>query len=191
MKACGRVPDSMRRDNLSDKDSSRLRTGSTESGVSIVEVAIIGMIIAIVIAFALPSISNSIRNYNLRSAAERIAERISGGRALAMNKNKAVTISFDTTGQYGYDFYPVGAPDGTPDSVDPEDPTQSYYTETPPSGISITSITGAQDLTNGKGVTYTSRGELPIGAGQVDIVLSNGSSTTTVSINLRGQVWVH
>jgi hypothetical protein len=63
--------------------------------------------------------------------------------------------------------------------------------ETLPSGITITSSTGAADLTNGKGVTYTSRGELPIGASQVDIVLSNGRSTVTVSVSLRGQVWVH
>jgi type II secretory pathway pseudopilin PulG len=165
---------------------------SSESGTSLVEMVIIGMIIAIVIAFSLPAIANSIRSYNLRSAAERIAERIAAGRALAMNKNKKVTISFETaTSVYGFDFSPVGAPDGTPDSVDPEDPTQSYFTETPPSGISISSITGAENLTSGKGISYTSRGELPIGANQVDIVLSNGSSTTTVSVNLRGQVWVH
>lgn len=175
-----------------DEDDCVSRPKSGESGTSLVEMVIIGMVIAIVIAFSLPAIANSIRSYNLRSAAERIAERISAGRALAMNKNKKLTISFETASSvYGFDFSPVGAPDGTPDSVDPEDPTQSYFTENPPSGIFISSITGAENLTNGKGISYTSRGELPIGASQVDILLSNGTSTTTVSVNLRGQVWVH
>jgi len=163
-----------------------------EEGKSLIEMAVVFLVIAIVLAFAIPVVANSIRSYNLRSAAERLAERLAGGRALAMAKNKNVTISFiAATGQYGYDFAPVGAPDGTPDNTDPEDPTQSYYTENLPSGIRITSSTGAIDLTNGKGVTYTSRGELPIGASQADIAITNGRSTMTVSVSLRGQVWVH
>ena len=172
--------------------SERFPKGKGEEGMTLVEMAVAFLIIAIVLAFAIPVVANSIRAYNLRSAAERMAERLSGGRALAMAKNKNVTVSLiAATGQYGYDFAPVGAPDGTPDSSDPEDLSQSYYVETLPSGISITSSTGATNLTNGKGIKYTSRGEQPIGASQVDIVLSNGRSTVTVSVSLRGQVWVH
>jgi Tfp pilus assembly protein FimT len=172
--------------------SERFPKGKGEEGMTLVEMAIVFLIIAIVLAFAIPVVANSIRAYNLRSAAERLAERLAGGRSLAMAKNKNVTVSLiAATGQYGYDFAPVGAPDGTPDSSDPEDLSQSYYVETLPSGISITSSTGATNLTNGKGITYTSRGELPIGASQADIVLSNGRGTVTVSISLRGQVWVH
>src|ERR1044072_6580919 len=170
----------------------RFPRSKSEKGMRLVEMAIVFLIIAIVLAFAIPVVANSIRAYNLRSAAERLAERVSGGRALAVAKNKNLTISFvAATAQYGYDFAPVGAPDGIPDSSDPEDLSQSYYVETLPSGISITSSTGATNLTNGKGITYTSRGELPIGASQADIVLSNGRGTVTVSISLRGQVWVH
>jgi type II secretory pathway pseudopilin PulG len=163
-----------------------------EEGLSMVEMVVVFLIISIVLAFSIPVVANSIRAYNLRSASERMAERFAGGRALAMAKNKNVVVCFNAaTRQYGYDFTPLGAPDGTPDSSDPEDPTQSYYVESLPSGITITSSTGAVNLANGKGVTYTARGELPIGASQADIVLSNGSSTLTVSISLRGQVWVH
>jgi type II secretory pathway pseudopilin PulG len=167
-----------------------------EEGKSLIEIAIVVMIVAVVIAISLPAIANSIRSYNLRSAAVRIAERLGGARTLAMAKNKNVTVAFTTNGlgsvtQYGYDFTPAGAPDGTPDSIDPDDPTQSYYVETPPSGITVTFLAGGAALTNGKGISYTSRGELPIGAGQADIRLSNSSGTMTVSVNLRGQVWVH
>jgi prepilin-type N-terminal cleavage/methylation domain-containing protein len=165
---------------------------SGEKGLSLIELTIVTLIIAIVIALAIPVVANSIRAYNLRSAAERVAERLAGGRALAMAKNRSITISFDLShNQYGYDFTPLGAPDGSPDTSDPDDPTQTYYAETLPSGITITSTTGAVSLTNGKGVTYTSRGELPIGASQADIALSNSRSAMTVSVNLRGQVWVH
>ena len=167
-----------------------------EQGTSLIEIAIVLIIIAIVIAFALPVVANSIRSYNLRSAAERIAERLTGARALAMAKNKNVTASFATDGsgnvtQYGYDFSPADAPDGTPDTSDPDDTTQSYYIETLPSGIRASFSAGGTTLTNGKGVTYTSRGELAIGASQADIQLSSSSSSMTVSVNLRGQVWVH
>lgn len=167
-----------------------------EEGLSLVEIAIVIMIIAIVSAIALPAVAKSIRSYNLRSAAERIAERLIGARSLAMAKNKSITASFATNGsgnvtQYGYDFSPVGAPDGTPDTSDPDDTTQSYYVETPPIGITATFSAGGTTLANGKGVTYSSRGELPIGASQADIALSNSSGTLTVSVNLRGQVWVH
>ena len=166
--------------------------GRGEEGKSLIEMAVVFLIIAILLAFAIPVVANSIRSYNLRSAAARVAERLAGGRALAMAKNKNITISFNVgTGVYGYDFAPVGAPDGTPDSSDPEDTTQSYYTESLPSGIRITSSTGMVDLTNGKGITYTSRGELPIGASQADITITNGRTTVVVSVSLRGQVWVH
>ena len=167
-----------------------------EEGKSLIEIAIVVMIIAIVVAISLPAVANSIRSYNLRSAAERIGERLAGARMLAMAKNKNVTVAFATGGggnvtRYGYDFSPAGAPDGAPDSSDPDDPAQSYYVEMPPSGITVSFAAGGATLANGKGVTYTSRGELPIGASQADIRLSNSSSILTVSVNLRGQVWVH
>jgi Tfp pilus assembly protein FimT len=178
------------------KDRQTTPRGEDEAGVSLIEGVMVCMIISIVIAISLPAVAKSIRAYNLRSAAEHVAERVGGARALAMAKNKNVTASFrtDASGnvtQYGYDFSPVGAPDGIPDTSDPDDPSQSYYADSVPSGITMSFAAGGQALTNGKGVTYTSRGELPIGASQADITLSNAEITTTVSVNLRGQVWVH
>jgi len=177
--------------------SHKIRDGHAgEEGMTLFEIAIVIMIIGIVTAISIPAVAKSIRAYNLRSAAERIAERLTGARTLAMAKNKNVTIAFKTDGsgnvtQYGYDFSPVGAPDGTPDTSDPDDTTQTYYVETPPTGITVTFSAGGTTLTNGKGVDYTSRGELPIGASQADIRLANSSGILTVSVNLRGQVWVH
>jgi Tfp pilus assembly protein FimT len=166
------------------------RTG--EAGKSLVEAAIVCMLFAIVAAFALPAVARSIRAYNLRSAAQHVAERLAGGRALAMSKNKSVTVSFRSSdASYGYDFSPVGAPDGIPDASDPDDTTQSYYVDVMPSGMSFAFVAGGTVLANGMGITYTSRGELPIGATQTDILVSNSSGSMTVSVNLRGEVWVH
>jgi Tfp pilus assembly protein FimT len=175
--------------------------GEGENGVSLLETVMVCVLVAIMIAISLPAVAKSIRAYNLRSAAERVAERLAGARALAMAKNKNVTASFQTNAsgnvtQYGYDFSPVApdgtvAPDGIPDTSDPDAPSQSYYAESVPSGITMSFAAGGKTLTNGKGITYTSRGELPIGDSQADITLSNSQMTTTVSVNLRGQVWVH
>ena len=172
-----------------DKDTVSIR--NRQEGFSLIEVVVVCMIIGIVLAFAIPTVSSSLRAYSLRNAAERLSERLAGGRALAMAKNKNVTVSIvPSTGVYGYDFSPVGAPDGTPDTSDPDDTTASYYVETLPAGITCT-VTGGLALTNGSGIPYTSRGELPIGVTQVDIVLTNSGRSSTVSVNLRGQVWVH
>jgi len=180
---------------MQNRTNWKTRARAGEEGASLLEVAIVSMIIATVVAIALPSFANSIRSYNLRSAATRIAQRMAGARALAMAKNKNVTVSFATAGggnvtQFGYDFSPA-VPDGTPDTSDPDDLLASYYTEAPPSGITVTIASGGTALTNGTGVTYTSRGELPIAALPADIRVSNSSSILTVSVNLRGQVWIH
>jgi competence protein ComGC len=181
---------------MQDENQGSIHQGKGEAGISLVETALVAMIVSTVVAIALPAVAKTIKAYNLRSAAERVAERLAGARALAMAKNKNVTASFQTSAdgkvtKYGYDFSPAGAPDGIPDSSDPDDPTQSYYVESPPSGITMSFAAGGRTLTNGKGVTYTSRGELPIGDSQADITLSNSQMTMTVSVNLRGQVWVH
>jgi Tfp pilus assembly protein FimT len=181
---------------MMNKSTEITRIGTGEEGKSLVEIAIVVMIIAVVAAISLPAVANSIRSYNLRTTAVRVAERLAGARTLAMAKNKNVTVAFRTNlggsiTQYGYDFSPVGAPDGTPDTSDPDDVTQTYYVEVPPTQTTMTFSAGGTTLTNGKGITYTSRGELPIGASQADIRVSNSSSFLTVSVNLRGQVWVH
>jgi Tfp pilus assembly protein FimT len=162
-----------------------------EGGWSLLELAVVFMLIGITLAFAIPMVGSSVRGYTLRTAAERLSERLASGRALAMAKNKPITISMTSTGKYGFDFTPVGAPDGTPDTTDPDDPTAGYYVETLPSGVTASFTSGGVALTNGTGITYTSRGELQIGASQVDILLTDFGKTTTVSVNLRGQVWVH
>ena len=155
----------------------------TQRGFSITEVLVVLMIITAVLAFALPGANRAIAAYNLRSAADHMAERLTAVRTLAMAKNRTVTFSFKrSTGQYGFDFYPAGTPDGTPDSTDPADPSISYRVETLTYGI-----TGAADTQ----VSFNSRGEIPIGEAAQTITLTDyGGRTVSVTVNLRGKVAV-
>ena len=149
-----------------------------ESGVSLIESVIAFLVIAIVLAFAIPAMSRSIKAYNLRSAANHIAERMTAVRALAMSKNRNVTFSF------GFDFTgPTG--DGVPDTTDPDDPAINYYFETLSSDI--TAIFPNNENIR---VTFNSRGEMPIGSAEQSIGLQSHGGKAEVRVNLRGRITV-
>lgn len=153
-----------------------------ESGTSLIEIAVVFMIMAVVTAIALPAVANSIKAYNLRSAADHVAERISAVRALAMAQNRTVSFAFNNvSGNYGFDF----GVDNIPDSADPDDPGTSYYWGSLPDGV-----TGVFPGGNPIRISFNSRGELPIGAVAQDIVLQSSGKTATVNVNLRGRISV-
>lgn len=155
-----------------------------------VETVVVCLIIATVIAFALPNINNSIKAYRLRNTADHIAERAAAVRALAMAKNKNVTFSLNnTTNQYGFDFNAPNG-DGTPDTIDPDEqaagvPLTNYFFETLPSWVTASFPSSAPIK-----VTFNSRGELPIGATEQLITLQSSGKTVKVRINLRGKISV-
>lgn len=154
-----------------------------QEGKSLVEIAVVVMIMAVATAIALPAVANSIRTYNLRSAADHLAERMTAVRALAMSKNKTVRFVFNNESRrYGFDFNN----DGVPDSWDPEAPDLGgYYWGVLPDGITTT-FPGGAPIT----IDFNSRGELPIGALAQNVVLASFGRTVTVSVNLRGKIGV-
>lgn len=157
----------------------------TEAGMTMIEIAVTVMVIAIVMAVTIPAASNSIRAYNLRSAASLLAERISAVRALAMAKNRNMTFSFNnSSGRYGFDFDGTEG-DGVPDTSDPDDTTITYNWGMLPSGVAATFPQSAPIK-----VTFNSRGEMPIGKTEQTIVLRSDSRSITVRINLRGKISV-
>ncbi|MEW6211866.1 MAG: GspH/FimT family pseudopilin [Acidobacteriota bacterium] len=158
---------------------------STEAGMTAIEIAATVMIIGIVLAISIPATSNAISAYNLRSAANHMAERIAAVRALAMAKNRNVTFSFNNASLlYGFDFDATEG-DGVPDQTDPDDPGTRYNWGTLPTGIRATFPNNAPIK-----VTFNSRGEMPIGMAEQTIVLGNGTQSRTVRVNLRGKVSV-
>jgi Tfp pilus assembly protein FimT len=156
-----------------------------ERGISLIEGVVVFCVIAIVLAFAIPAMSRSIKAYNLRSAANHIAERMTAVRALAMSKNRNVTFSFNSeTRRYGFDFTgPTG--DGVPDTIDPDDPAINYYFETLSSDI--TAIFPNNESIR---VTFNSRGEMPIGSAEQSIGLQSHGGKAEVRVNLRGRITV-
>jgi len=155
----------------------------SEQGTSLIEIAVVLIIFSIVLAFALPVVANSIRSYNLRSAADHLAERMSAVRALAMAQNRTVAFAFNNgSGQYGFDF----GVDNVPDTTDPDNPgSGGYYWGTLPDGVTAVFPDG-----NPIRVRFNSRGELPIGAVAQSIVLQSSGRSATVNVNLRGRISV-
>lgn len=156
-----------------------------EAGLTMIELTVTVLVVAIVLAVTIPAASNSIRAYNLRSAADHMAERIAAVRALAMAKNRNVTFSFNNASLlYGFDFDGTEG-DGIPDKTDLDDTTITYNWETLPSGVTTTFPNDTPIK-----VTFNSRGEMPIGRTEQTIVLRSDSRSITVRINLRGKVSV-
>ena len=158
---------------------------SGERGVSLIEGVVVFCVIAIVLAFAIPAMGRAIRAYNLRSAANHIAERMTAVRALAMSKNRNVTFAFNrATRRYGFDFTgPTG--DGVPDTTDPDEPAINYYFETLASDI-----TAAFPNNDNIRITFNSRGEMPIGSAEQSIGLQSHGGKAEVRVNLRGRITV-
>ncbi|MEW6129472.1 MAG: hypothetical protein AB1757_20695 [Acidobacteriota bacterium] len=162
----------------------------SEAGFSVLETVVVCLIIATILAFALPNFINAVRAYRLKNAADHIAERAAAVRALAMTKNKNVTFSFNnTTKQYGFDFTGTNG-DGVPDTIDPDEvaagvPLSNYFYETLPDDITTTFPDNAPIK-----ATFNSRGELPIGATEQLITLQSYGKSIKVRINLRGKISV-
>ena len=159
--------------------------GSGERGVSLIEGVVVFCIIAVVLAFSIPALNRSIKAYNLRSAANHMAERMTAVRALAIAKNRNVTFSLNReTNRYGFDFTgPEG--DGAPDTTDPDDPTVNYYFETLASDI-IATFPNNQSIK----ISFNSRGEMPIGSTEQAIALQSYGGKAAVRVNLRGRITV-
>jgi len=154
------------------------------------DTVIVALIVAIVLAIAMPVATKAIYSYRTTMAADRIAERLSAARALAMAENTNVTISFNaSSGQYGYDF--TSPPDGVPDTQDPAHLDLSYYVESMPDGTSISFPSNSNII-----ITFNSRGEMPIGtvipsgAQGLKVPVRGTGGSATVWVNLRGKTWV-
>lgn len=165
------------------------KTVNTDGGFTVLEVTLVGLLVAIALAIALPVGYKALRAYEANSSAMQVAESLSAARSLAMARNSDITLLFKANnGTFGYDFNG----DGTIDTQDPANPSLSYPVQQL-SGGSYISFPGSNDIT----VTFNSRGELPIGtvipSGQQGLkvqVFAVGGPSATVWINIRGKVWV-
>jgi|SRR5215471_123082 len=175
----------------------RRRTSATsewqgQDGFSLMEALVVSMIVAIVVAIAIPVATSAFSAYNRSIAANRIAECLSAGRALAMAENTSITVAFNpANSQYGFDF----DGDGIPDTQDPAHPSLSYpvYSMTSSTTINFPVNTAAPSGSQNT-IVFNSRGELPIGtpvpfSQGIKVTVGSSSGTSSVWVNLRGKVW--
>ena len=67
-----------------------------EHGFTMIETAVVVLIVGAVIAFAAPRITNAMREYRLNAAVRQIADLIQRAKTQAMSDNKSVTLRVDT-----------------------------------------------------------------------------------------------
>jgi Tfp pilus assembly protein FimT len=163
-----------------------------QEGFSLMEALVVSMVVAIAVAISLPVATSAISAYNRSIAANRIAECLSAGRALAMSENTSITVAFNpANSQYGFDFNG----DGIPDTQDPAHPSLSYPVYSMSSATTISfPINSAAPTGFQNSITFNSRGELPIGTLMtstqgIRITVNGSSGTSSVWVNLRGKVW--
>lgn len=67
-----------------------------EFGFTVVETAIVILLVGIIVAIASPKINNALREYRLNTAVRQISDTIQRAKMQAMSDNQAVTLRVDT-----------------------------------------------------------------------------------------------
>jgi Tfp pilus assembly protein FimT len=67
-----------------------------EFGFTVIETAVVLLLVGIVIAIATPKINNALREYRLNTAVRQISDTIQRAKMQAMSDNQAVTLRVDT-----------------------------------------------------------------------------------------------
>ena len=138
----------------------------SDSGYSIIELVIVGALVAILSSFAIPQIRQSLDDYRLVSSSRIVASELNVGRALAISRNWTFAADFDTT-------------DRTVQIIDPDTSSNNpRIPQTMEGGITFSS-------TPSPDIQFLSRGQSSGGA----VVLTNaGGSTVIVTVTASGKV---
>jgi Tfp pilus assembly protein FimT len=157
-----------------------------ETGLSVLEIAVILLVIGAISAIALPNIYTASRSYTLKIAADRIAQQLNLCRQKALVANRTRLIQIDpATGLAIVDTNDNTQFGDSGGSGVPADDPAEYVDLT---GITVTS----QDNPIVRG--FTSRGEVPIGHSSLptvqDITVRYRSKQRTITIEPRGAIVV-
>ena len=141
-------------------------TGRSESGFSLLEVAIVGVFILILATFAVPQLQRSLNNYSLTTSANLVAGELNAGRSLAVARNWIYAVQLDTN-------------NSTIQIIDPSDANNAPRTaKSLESGITFSSVPASP-------IKFYSRGHAEAGT----IVLQNqDGNTISLSVSAAGKV---
>jgi type II secretory pathway pseudopilin PulG len=152
-----------------------------EKGVSVLEIVVTVLLIALIAAIALPSVTRGVRSYKLQLAARSIAQQLNRCRRRSVSTNRQVSVRFigsqavlDTNSDGNFGF-PI-----TPPSLAPDDPPMAISMD------GMTLVSADDPVTR----TFTSRGALPLGvapAAQTIIIRYLGRQRA-IEIDPRGAV---
>lgn len=175
----------------------------SEAGFTLIEVMVVGGIMAIVAAIAVPTVASMLRRYALNSVAQQLAATIRSARYTAVAKNKWVRIRFDcpATDQYRMiEYVAVSAvdeaadrcslsaypyPDDTPGVPEVDGPVIAL-----PNGISLGTVTDIQIDPMGRMELLSGCPTCVASSGTASLTIDDGSEAQTVSVDRTGRVTV-
>ena len=146
-----------------------------ERGISVLEVSIIVLVVGVLAAILVPNIVQSRQSYNIKIAADALAQQLNRCRQEAVRANLPLKIKVTTAGT-AIDL----DRDGTYDTASANN--EGTYT-TISNDATITLV----DPTDGI-VEYSSRGEMPIATTTPEFQVVYGSKMRRVTIDPRGAV---
>ncbi|MBI3650861.1 MAG: prepilin-type N-terminal cleavage/methylation domain-containing protein [Acidobacteria bacterium] len=178
-----------------------MRTAQKQKGFSLIESAVVILLISIVAAMAVPKISKGMRQYRLNMAVQRMRDLIQKGKAEAVAENRSASLVVDETNrQFGLIVYDSNANALRTDYVPlPDGVTFSY-----PASVTAP-MTGAPTAkaisfpAQGTSTTvyqqnFTSRGFLAVATpGAINaLYFGDGKDFRAITINSVGgtQTWV-
>ena len=143
-----------------------------EDGFSALEIVIIVMVILVLAAISVPNMVAASRSYKVTIAAEALSQQLNRCRQEAVRKNQLVPI------QVTAHTTAIDLDDGGTDYTD------DGTLVTVASDATITLVSPTNGI-----VTFTSRGEMPIGSNP-NFTVSYGGRSRSVTIDPRGAVTI-
>jgi type IV fimbrial biogenesis protein FimT len=159
---------------------------SKSSGFTLVELAVVIVILAIITGLALPSFLQMLRNSEVRTAAESISNGLTKARAEAVTRNHEVSFSLGSGSSWTVTFVTDTPPPKTVVTVESRSEKEGS------ANVTATAV-AADGTTAATAVTFNSLGQVVPNAANVariDLTAAGGSKNLRVTVGAGGNAKV-